>query len=48
MSIVDIIKIEYGMTTKEAKEYNKKIDSKTRIALINGFNNNSKKCFYND
>lgn len=48
MKIIDIIKYNYGFTTKQAKEYLKTIDNKTIKALQKGFENEVKKSFYND
>lgn len=48
MELLNIIKYEYRMTTKEAKNYLKNIDFKTKEELKKGYYNNSKKCFYTD
>lgn len=48
MKLIEIVKNNYGMTTKEAKEYIKTINEETKKALINGFYQNAKKSFYND
>lgn len=48
MNIIEIIKNFYGMSTKEAREYNKKIDDKARIQLKNIYEQNAKKSFYED
>ena len=48
MNIIEILKIFYGMNTKEAKEYNKKIDDKMRIQLKNMYEQSAKKAFYED
>lgn len=48
MKLLEIVKSDYGMTTKEAKEYIKTIDNKTKQALKNGFYSNAKITFYED
>jgi hypothetical protein len=48
MKIIDIIKYEFGFSTAEAKTYLKTIDNKTQMALINGYNKQCKKAFYED
>lgn len=48
MNLLNIIKYEYGLTTQEAKTYLKNVDEKTKTALIEGYNKQAKKCFYND
>lgn len=48
MKLIEIVKNNYGMTTKEAKEYIKTINEETKKALIDGFKQNAKKAFYDD
>ena len=48
MNIIDVIISLYGMTKKEAIEYNKKITNNRRILLIKEFENQAKLSFYND
>lgn len=46
--MIDIIKKYFGYNTNQAKEYIKNTDKKTLEAIKENFNNNAKKCFYND
>lgn len=48
MDILNIIKYEYGMNTKDAKNYLKNINNKTKEELKRGYYNNMKKSFYTD
>jgi hypothetical protein len=48
MKLIEIVKNNYGMTTKEAKNYIKTINEETKKALFDGFYKNAKKSFYND
>lgn len=48
MKDIEIIKKYYGFTTKEAKIYIKSINQNTINLIKQSFNNNAKKCFYND
>lgn len=48
MKIIDIIKYEYGLNTKQAKEYLKNVSHETIKQLENGFANNARKSFYED
>lgn len=48
MKIIDIIKYEYGLNTKQAKEYLKNVSQETLKNLEQGFANNAKKSFYED
>ena len=46
--LINAVKDAYGFTNKEALEYIKKIDDKTKQALIDGFKSNAKKSFYSE
>ena len=48
MNIIDIIKYEYGLNTKQAKEYMNNVSRETLKQLENGFINNARKNFYED
>lgn len=48
MNIVDIIKNEFGLNTKQAKEYMKNASNETIKQLKNGFESNARKSFYED
>ena len=48
MKLIEIVKYNFGFTTKEAKAYIKTINKQTKENLINGFKQNAKKCFYED
>ena len=48
MKIIDIIKYEYGLNTKQAKEYLKNVSQETLKNLEQGFVNNARKSFYED
>lgn len=48
MNIVNIIKYEFGLNTKQAKEYIKNASNETLKQLKNGFENNARKSFYED
>ena len=48
MKNIDIIKENFGFTTKEAKNYLKTVDTKTIEALKQGFEKQAKTSFYND
>ena len=48
MKLIEIIKNNYGFTNKEAKEYIKNIDEKTKKKILEGFEKNACKSFYED
>ena len=48
MKLLEIVKYNFGFTNKEAKNYIKSIDEKTKEALIAGYNQETKKAFYED
>ena len=48
MTLLEIVKYNFGFTNKEAKNYIKSIDEKTKEALITGHNQEVKKAFYED
>lgn len=48
MNIVDIVKCEFGLNTKQAKEYIKNASNETLKQLEIGFKSNARKSFYED
>lgn len=48
MNLIEIVKYNFGFTTKEAKAYIKTINEQAKENLIKGFEQNAKKCFYED
>ena len=48
MNLIDIIKIDYGFNNKQAKNYIKTLNDKTKNAILENFRNNAKLTFYND
>lgn len=48
MKLLEIVKYNFGFTNKEAEDYIKSINEKTKKALIDGYYQETKKAFYND
>lgn len=48
MKILDIVKYEFGFTTKQARQYIKNVSQETLKELETGFINNARKSFYTD
>lgn len=46
--LVEIVKYNYGMTTKEAKIFTKEMSEERKKLLIDGFRKECRDIFYND